>query len=85
MDRDSKKVKNFIQFINEDNEDNATVIGELRDYLASSCRDWQIDSYNYDDTITLTNHLQDRFPSLSFDVIYNIAKHWTGYEEPEEE
>jgi|LakMenE18May11ns_1017448.scaffolds.fasta_scaffold9773340_3 hypothetical protein len=56
-------------------------IGELRDYLKSSCRSWEYDSDNYDDTVSLTNHLQQRFPNLSFDEIFNVAKDWTGYQE----
>jgi len=56
-------------------------IGELRDYLKSNCRSWEYDSDNYDDTVSLTNHLQQRFSDLSFDEIFSIAKDWTGYEE----
>jgi hypothetical protein len=72
------KVKNYKQFLNENRN---SQIGELRDYLKSNCRSWEYDSDNYDDTVSLTNHLQQRFSDLSFDEIFNIAKDWTGYEE----
>lgn len=61
-----------------------TSIGELRDYLKASCRSWENDCDNYDDTVELTNHLQQRFSKLSFDDIFSIAKDWTGYIEKEE-
>jgi hypothetical protein len=72
------KVKNYKQFLTENRN---SQIGELRDYLKSNCRSWEYDSDNYDDTVSLTNHLQQRFSDLSFDEIFNIAKDWTGYEE----
>jgi hypothetical protein len=72
------KVKNYKQFLTENRN---SQIGELRDYLKSNCRNWEYDSDNYDDTVSLTNYLQQRFSDLSFDEIFNIAKDWTGYEE----
>ena len=56
-------------------------IGELKDYLKSNCRSWENDCDNYDDTVSLTNHLQEKYPNLSFDEIFDIAKDWTGFEE----
>jgi hypothetical protein len=52
---------------------------ELNDYLKSNCRSWEYDCDNYNDTITLANHLQTIFPDLSFDYVYEKAKHWTGF------
>jgi len=71
-------VKNWNEFLTENRN---SQIGELRDYLKSDCRSWEYDCDNYDDTVSLTNHLQQRFSDLSFDEIFNIAKDWTGYEE----
>ena len=74
-------IKNFKQFIT--NESYTRV--DISDYLKSSCRSWEYDCDNYDDTTSLANKLKDKFPNLSYDYIFNIAKDWTGYEEKEEE
>jgi hypothetical protein len=54
---------------------------ELNDYLKSNCRSWEYDADNYEDTLTLTSHLHQRYPQISFDELFQRASHWTGYEE----
>lgn len=76
-----KHIKRFTEQVSKPNVN----IGEMQDYLKASCRSWEQDCDNYDDTITLTGHLQQRFPNLSFDDIFQVAKDWTGYEENQEE
>ena len=53
---------------------------ELSDYLKSNCRSWEQDCDNEEDTNLLTYHLQSKFPDIDYQIIYEQAKNWTGYE-----
>ena len=57
------------------------MLGEANDYLKSNCRSWEHDCDNYEDTLTLANHLQEKFPILSQDRAFMIACNWTGFEQ----
>lgn len=58
---------------------------EMMDYLKASCRSWEYDCDNEDDTLELANHLSNKFPEIPFDDIYTAAKNWTGYEDEGED
>ncbi len=53
---------------------------EIRDDLCANFRSWEYDCDNFKDTNTLAHELMDRH-SISFDEAFDIAKHWTGYDE----
>lgn len=50
------------------------------DFLKSSCRDYEVDGNNQQDTDRLANILTEKFPELNFVEAFEIAKNWTGYE-----
>ena len=83
---ENDKLKKFIkttirEFLNENKNQS---IGEIRDYLKSNCRSWEYDCDNYDDTVSLTNHIHDKYPELTFEEIFDVVKDWTGYEEKDD-
>lgn len=56
---------------------------EISDDLKSNFRSWETDCDNAEDTQSLANILSCRYPEMSSDKIYEIAKDWTGFNEVE--
>ena len=53
---------------------------ELLDYLKSNCRSWEVDCDTQQDAEQLASHLQDKFPKINPDEIYQAACDWVGFE-----